>query len=64
MFCGKYVDENAVGWVRVVDGGSRFATPGEEVDPQGDIGCWPVGKTCHKKYGPDLVFVEISKEDP
>lgn len=58
VFCGKKVNENKAKWVRVVDGGKRFAGPDEIVDQSGDMGCFPMGPSCHKKYGPEIPTVE------
>jgi hypothetical protein len=50
--CGKpVVTENAKHWSRVVDGGSRFTLTSDDCfDGSGDMGCFPVGNDCHRKY--------------
>lgn len=40
-------------FVRVVDGGSRFAHPDEDVDERGDMGYFPVGSECAKSVPAD-----------
>lgn len=61
-FCGKPVVEPWPYMVRIVDGGSRFATKREFYDDDpvsaaGDLGAYPVGSACAKKLMKAGVFV-------
>lgn len=51
VICGRPIKRGKeAGWLRVVDGGMRFASGLEEVDSSGDMGYWPIGKTCLKNH--------------
>lgn len=59
VLCGRPVKnlDSAV-FLRVVDGGGRFAKSTEDVDLDGDMGSFPVGPDCYRK-NPELKrFVE------
>lgn len=50
--CGRPIDaDKAKWWAHVVDGGARYALPGDSVDPAGDMGAHPVGRECKKLLG-------------
>jgi len=52
--CGKAVlDASNPPLVRVIDGGARFAPvamPESEIDTAGDMGWWPVGPECRRRF--------------
>ncbi len=50
--CGKQVREPFKHMAAVIDGGARWARPGQEVDrfAPGYMGLYPIGPDCHKKY--------------
>ncbi len=41
-------------WIRIINGGGEILHPSEfgkvEVDPMGDLGEWPVGPDCRRKF--------------
>ncbi len=45
--CGRRTKPDAA-HARVVDGGTRFATPDEVADEAGDMGFFPIGSECAK----------------
>jgi hypothetical protein len=62
--CGKAVVDPKF-WVRVVDGGTRFATKAEFnddalVDAQGDMGMFAVGPACARKLTKSGEYVDKS----
>lgn len=65
VMCGKPVKYNdRIKWVLVVDGGSRFGNPHENVDPAGDMGFFPVGPGCWRKHRQELqAFTVLQQED-
>jgi len=56
VICGKPVKRTGKvrRWLRVVDGGKRFASPDEEVEERGDMGCFLVGPGCWRRYRQEL----------
>lgn len=55
VLCGRSVIACArLPFLRVADGGARFAAPGEEVAPEGDMGLHVIGPDCLRRH-PDLL---------
>lgn len=55
VICGKPIkDKERAKWLRVVDGGDRFATSDEVVDEAGDMGSYPIGSGCLRKHRKEL----------
>ena len=54
--CGRFVVRPAR-WVRVVDGGERFARRGEgQPDEGADLGVWVVGPDCAARLDDQTLF--------
>ena len=66
VICGKGLDKHKVrGWLRVVDGGLRFAARDEEVESDGAMGWFPIGSGCLRKHKKDLAdLVEYYRPNP
>ncbi len=57
LVCGRGIkNEGRAKWVHVIKGGSYAWEPGDAVDPAGDLGAYPIGPECSKKY-PDLPYL-------
>ena len=56
VVCGKPIkNEEKAKWIRVVDGGARFAGPDETIeDEAADMGCFPIGPGCLRKHRKEL----------
>jgi len=62
LICGKATANTTMRWVRVHNGGSSIVTKEEAtvMDPAGDMGYFPVGESCLRKYKQILPYlVEI-----
>lgn len=54
VLCGRQTGgKSNTRFFRVVEGGSRFAHPDEQVHPAGDMGYFPVGSECAKALPAD-----------
>lgn len=51
--CYAPVRSKPGGYLRVVEGGARFADPTEPEDTNDDLGLWPIGSGCLRKH-PEL----------
>ena len=52
VVCGKGIKDDAkVKWLRLLDGGEIITDDDEVQDGiEGDIGCFPCGNDCYRKY--------------
>lgn len=58
--CGKGIkDIEKSKRIRVVDGGKFYTEDEQELDPYGDMGWFPIGNTCYKKYKEIEIEIEI-----
>lgn len=56
VLCGRSVIacQGRAPFLRVADGGARFASSGEEIAPEGDMGLYAIGPDCLRRH-PDLL---------
>lgn len=51
LICGRAVKDCGAAVLRVVDGGGTIADNGDpDIDPSADLGCYPIGPCCLKRY--------------
>jgi hypothetical protein len=49
--CGRPMSREGALFIHVVDGGGTVTAPSDNSgDPSADLGCWPVGPECAKKF--------------
>lgn len=58
--CGKGIrDIKKVKWIRMIEGGEFYTEDEQELDPYGDMGWFPIGNSCYKKYKANEIDIEI-----
>lgn len=59
--CGKGIkDIKKTKWIRMIEGGEFYTEDEQELDPYGDMGWFPIGNICYKKYKENEVDIELN----
>ena len=59
--CGKGIkDINKTKRIRMIEGGEYYTEDEQELDPYGDMGWFPIGTTCYKKYKENEIDIELN----
>ncbi|MBQ5878442.1 MAG: hypothetical protein IIW71_11710 [Treponema sp.] len=59
--CGKGIkDIEKSKRIRMIEGGEFYTEDEQELDPYGDMGWFPIGNSCYKKYKANESDIEIN----
>lgn len=58
--CGKGIrDVKKTKWIRMIEGGEFYTEDEQKLNSYGDMGWFPIGITCYKKYKAHETDIEI-----
>lgn len=58
--CGKGIrDIKKTKWIRMIEGGEFYTEDEQKLDPYGEMGWFPIGNSCYKKYKANEFDIEI-----
>jgi hypothetical protein len=59
--CGKGIkDIKKTKWIRTIEGGEFYTEDEQELDHYSDMGWFPIGNTCYKKYKENEIDIELN----
>jgi hypothetical protein len=59
--CGKGIrDIKKTKWIRMIEGGEYYTEYEQELNFNEDMGWFPIGTTCYKKYKENEIDIELN----